>query len=122
ELPLGFAGGVVTSPERQIWEQVCLLLKNRIGAAMVERWFSRTGIHDLDTVRLVVRVPNLMNQYWIEDHFMAVLLEAVAEAVGGAREIAFQVTADPNETLPLLREAALRQDHSVAKETDLDTI
>jgi chromosomal replication initiator protein len=122
ELPLGFAGGVVTSPERQIWEQVCLLLKSRIGVSMVERWFSRTGIHELDAVRLVIRVPNLMNQYWIEDHFMAALIEAVAEALDGAREIAFQVVADPAEALPVLREAALRSDHSSPKESDLDTL
>lgn len=122
ELPLGFAGGVVTSPERQIWEQVCLLLKGRIGVPMVERWFSRAGIHELDAVRLVIRVPNLMNQYWIEDHFMAALLEAVAETLDGAREIAFQVVADPAEALPVLREAALRSDHSSPKESALDAI
>ena len=84
ELPLGFSGGIVTSPEQQAWEQICLLLKARIGPSMVERWFSRAGVHELDAVHLVIRVPNLMHQYWIEDHFMASVIEVVAEALGSA--------------------------------------
>src|SRR5262245_37221212 len=103
ELPLGFAGGIVTTPEQQAWEQICWRLKSRIGAPQMERWFSRAGVHELDAVRLVIRVPNVMHQYWIEDHFMATLLEVVADAFDGAREIAFEVVFDPtSEKLPEL--------------------
>src|SRR5688572_955543 len=88
ELPLGFVGGIVTTPEQQAWEKVRQRLKGRVGAHAMERLFSRSGVHELDAVRMVLRVPNLMHQYWIEDHFMAMLLEAVAEALGEPREIA----------------------------------
>ncbi len=116
ELPLGFSGSIVTTPEQQMWEQVCLLLKSRIGAQTVERWFSRAGILSMDAVRLTIRVPNLMHQYWIEDHFMSSLLEVVAEALGGAREIEFQIVDDPAEKEPLLREAARSSDRAAPKE------
>jgi chromosomal replication initiator protein len=122
ELPLGFSGGIVTSPEQQAWEQICLLLKARIGPSMVERWFSRAGVHELDAVHLVIRVPNLMHQYWIEDHFMASVIEVVAEALGSAREIAFQIVDDPAEKMPLLREAARSSDHALPKDAVLESI
>ena len=122
ELPLGFAGSIVTTPEQQTWEQICLLLRSRIGVSEVTRWFSRAGIHELDAVRLVIRVPNLMHQYWIEDHFMASLLEVIAEALGGAREIEFHVVEDPTEKLPLMREAARGSDHSATKEAVVEGV
>src|SRR3954465_9782060 len=122
ELALGFSGGILRGPEQQAWEQICLLLKARIGPSMVDRWFSRAGVHQLDAVHLVIRVPNLMHQYWIEDHFMASVIEVVAEALGSAREIAFQVVDDPAEKMPLLREAARSADHSVPKDAVVESI
>src|SRR5262245_61143182 len=116
ELPLGFSGSVVTSPEQQAWEKVRERLRGRVGAHSMERWFSRAGVHALDAVRLVIRVPNEMHQYWIEDHFMAPLLEAVAEALDGAREIEFHVVPDPaEEAQPVLREAARSPEHRVPR-------
>jgi chromosomal replication initiator protein len=89
---------------------------------MVERWFSRAGVHELDAVHLVIRVPNLMHQYWIEDHFMASVIEVVAEALGSAREIAFQIVDDPAEKMPLLREAARSSDHALPKDAVVESI
>jgi chromosomal replication initiator protein len=123
ELPLGFAGGLVTTPEQQAWEQICWRLKSRIGTPMMERWFSRAGVHELDGVRLVIRVPNAMHQYWIEDHFMASLLEVVADALGGAREIDFLVIADPaHEALAEYREAARSPERGAHVKKDKDGV
>ena len=117
ELPLGIVDNGEASPEQQAWEQICMRLRGRVGAPTVERWFAKAGVHQLDNLNLVIRVPNLMHQYWIEDHFMAPLIETATEALHGAREISFQVVSEPvREELPEYREAARAPERSSAVE------
>lgn len=54
-------------------------MKERIGPLMFERWFQRVGMQLLDDQRLVLLVPNLMHQYWIEDNYQQLLQVAASE-------------------------------------------
>jgi chromosomal replication initiator protein len=48
----------------------------------------------MDEKRLVLVVPNVMHQYWIEDNYTPVLQAAAVEVLQGPREIDYLVAAD----------------------------
>ncbi|HSI63211.1 MAG TPA: chromosomal replication initiator protein DnaA [Candidatus Saccharimonadia bacterium] len=107
ELPLKFAGVPELGPEVKAWSRASIDLSGKIGALSFERWFSKVSIERLDPAPVVLRVPNLMHQYWIEEHFMPQLSSAVADVAGGHKEIEFMVVPEaPAEIRPQLREAA----------------
>lgn len=103
--------GERSSREQQLWDKVRARVREQIGDSMYERWFSRAGVERVDGAKVVLRVPNLMHQYWIEDHYMPALRTALEEAVGSPCEVDFVVhlesTAEQHEPL---REAARQPD------------
>ncbi len=78
-------------------------MKERIGPLMFERWFQRVGMQLLDDQRLVLLVPNLMHQYWIEDNYQQLLQVAASEVLPGGREIDYMVAADAVSEPPVLK-------------------
>lgn len=72
-----------TSANDNRWRAVCASIKDRIGASMFDKWFSKAALVDLSDTRLVFSVPNLIHQYWIEDNYLK-QLQAAAESVTGA--------------------------------------
>lgn len=111
ELPLGIVEGGRASRERQVWEKLCVQLRQQIGGSMFDRWFERSSLDHLDDARAVLRVPNLMHQYWIEDHYLPAIHSAFDAVLGGSREVEFVVFADHSHEQPEpLREAARNPD------------
>jgi chromosomal replication initiator protein len=66
------------------WSAVRANIRERIGAPMYEKWFSSAALVDLNDTRIVLSVPNLIHQYWIEDNYKKQLHAAVEMATGGA--------------------------------------
>lgn len=92
---------------QQLWDKARARVQAQIGDAMYERWFSRAGVERVDGSKVVLRVPNLMHQYWIEDHYMPVLRAAIEEATGSLCEVDFVVHLEAAAEQPEpLREAA----------------
>ncbi|RBP44527.1 chromosomal replication initiator protein [Roseimicrobium gellanilyticum] len=110
-LPLKFPGVPEPGPEVKAWKKAAVDLSGKIGALSFDRWFSKVSIERLDPAPVVLRVPNLMHQYWIEEHFMQQLSSSIAEVAGGHCEIEFMVVPEtPVESRPQLREAARSMD------------
>ena len=90
ELPLiyqtGDDGHAVAASE---WERICAVLKANIGASNFERFFAPITVVSLDGTRLILRVPNVMHEYWIADHYQTILNGAIAEVMDGARAVEF---------------------------------
>jgi chromosomal replication initiator protein len=106
-LPLKFPGVPEPGPEVKAWKKAAVDLSGKIGALSFDRWFSKVSIERLDPAPVVLRVPNLMHQYWIEEHFMPQLSSSIADVAGGHSEIEFMVVPEAVvETRPQLREAA----------------
>ncbi|WP_009963081.1 chromosomal replication initiator protein DnaA [Verrucomicrobium spinosum] len=103
ELPLWTGGSPVATPEEEPWSRIKALMKERIGPLMFERWFQRVGMQLLDDQRLVLLVPNLMHQYWIEDNYQQLLQVAASEVLPGGREIDYMVAADAVSEPPVLK-------------------
>ncbi len=69
------------------WRAVCENMRERIGAPMFEKWFSKAALVDMSDTRVVLSVPNLIHQYWIEDNYKKQLHAAVELVTGGVRTV-----------------------------------
>ncbi len=105
ELPLWTGGSPESTPEVEPWGRIKALMRERIGPLMFERWFQRVGMQLLDDQRIVLLVPNLMHQYWIEDNYQQLLQVATSEVLPGGREIDYIVAADAVSEPPSLKSA-----------------
>jgi chromosomal replication initiator protein len=104
------------------WELVRNLLRERVGAAMYDRWFAPVELRELDGTHLLLVVPNVMHQYWIEDNFTTILNGAIAEVLGGSRTVEFlaeeKAPAVPYE-VPFIRQSGPKKSE-VVLETSQD--
>jgi chromosomal replication initiator protein len=71
------------------WQRACELLKTRIGSEF-QRWFTGLTAETDESGNVIVHVPNPIHQLWIESNYLAVLGEALAEVLGGQRQIIFR--------------------------------
>lgn len=76
------------------WNAVCENMRERIGAPMFEKWFSKANLVDISDTRVVVSVPNLIHQYWIEDNYKKQLHAAVELVTGGVRTVDIMTRAE----------------------------
>ena len=82
------------------WEQICEILRRKLGEDNFSRCFSGTRARIKDGQRLLLSVPNPIHQLWIESNFSGILNDAVAEVLGTAASIEFNVTSDQPGFLP----------------------
>ncbi len=104
ELPLWNEPEAVIAQDNW-WSAALNLLRDRIGASMFDKWFANVTLQSEDTNLVTLAVPNLIHLYWIEDNYKPVLVSAIAEALGGSREIEFVTAASNAGTLPQIMEA-----------------
>jgi chromosomal replication initiator protein len=64
------------------WDQMRVILKRKLGEENFQRCFSGSSAQITDDNRVVIHVPNLIHQLWIESNFSGVLADAAAEALG----------------------------------------
>lgn len=82
------------------WDDICALLLKKLGKSNYTRCFSGTTARITDDHRVVVHVPNLIHQLWIESNFSGTFTDAVAEVLGKAASIEYHVTSEPLRPLP----------------------
>ncbi|CAN5733424.1 chromosomal replication initiator protein DnaA [soil metagenome] len=116
---LALWSGSAKSPDKQAnsMDEVMVRLREKIGAAMYERWFQRIVLEKGEGGHVTLKVPNLMHQYWIEDNYLPVLLTVLAEIFHLPCDVEFKVvseTAAPVLEFPVpVREAARSMDRNV---------
>ncbi len=72
------------SADDKRWFAVRESIRERIGAPMFEKWFANAALVGMSDTRVVISVPNLIHEYWIEDNYRKQLHEAVEHAIGGS--------------------------------------
>lgn len=82
------------------WEQVCAILLRKLGRDNYTRCFSGTTASITDDQRVVVHVPNPIHQVWIESNFSGTFADAVAEVLGAAATIEYEIASEPLRPLP----------------------
>lgn len=83
------------------WDQICKILLNRIGKDNYTRFFAGTTAKIMDDQRVIVHVPNPIHQFWIECNFSGTFKDAVAEVLGTAADIQYEVASEPLRPMPV---------------------
>ena len=82
------------------WEQICEILRRKLGEDNFSRCFSGTRARIEDGQRLLLSVPNPIHQVWIESNFSGTFADAVAEVLGAAATIEYEIASEPLRPLP----------------------
>ena len=81
-----------------LWEQVCEQLKQKITADSYNRWFSSTSAEITEDGRVILKVPNPIYQFWIEDNFAIPLKESLLNVLGRPCQLVFEVPSTNGST------------------------
>jgi chromosomal replication initiator protein len=111
ELPL-WMNTAAAKAQDEWWIQVRAKVRERIGPVMFERWFSQVTPVGTEGRRVILRVPNLMHLYWIEDNFKAALSSAVAEVFDSPQDVELLATSEDARPEPVTKPSNAK--HAVA--------
>jgi chromosomal replication initiator protein len=75
------------------WDKICTLLMKKLGHDNYTRCFSGTTARIANN-RVVLHVPNPIHQLWIESNFSGTVTDAVAEVLGAAGSIEYEVSSE----------------------------
>jgi chromosomal replication initiator protein len=83
----------------EIWEQVLLMMKERMSGPTFETWFTGTRIasYDEKTNRLVVHAPNSFTRNWLQKHYTRVIENALTALTEHEFSVHFAVSTESTE-------------------------
>ena len=59
----------------EIWDEVLLLLEDRVNRQTFDTWFKPVAVDSIDGEVLRIAVPNRFFEEWIREHYYRVLCE-----------------------------------------------
>jgi chromosomal replication initiator protein len=65
--------------QERIWEEILLLIENRMSKQGYDTWFSQSKLLSLDTSKLVIEVPSKFHRDWIKEHHWSTLADVIKE-------------------------------------------
>ncbi|HEX9020425.1 MAG TPA: chromosomal replication initiator protein DnaA [Nitrospirota bacterium] len=78
--------------QKRVWEEILLLIENRMTKQGYDTWFSQSKLHALDENRLEIEVPSKFHRDMIKDRYWDTLTEVIREVTKrGDMEIEFFV-------------------------------
>ncbi|MGI6087351.1 MAG: chromosomal replication initiator protein DnaA [Kiritimatiellia bacterium] len=87
-----------------IWKKCCIKLKKKLHEDIYSRWIAVISAGRIESDTMVLYVSNDIYQSWLEENYLPVIQETVAEVSGEAFNIIFEV--NQNAELPLPVEVA----------------
>jgi chromosomal replication initiator protein len=102
---------------KQIWEQLSAILRQRMSADGYQRWFSDVSVLDCDERSLNLSVPNPIHQFFIESNYSALLSAAVEEIFKSTRQLYFIPRELQEQEMENKSKASLAQASSASKKT-----
>ncbi len=65
--------------QEKIWEEILLLIENRMSKQGYDTWFSQSKLRSVDGNRLLIEVPSKFHRDWIKEHHWATLSDVIRE-------------------------------------------
>jgi chromosomal replication initiator protein len=88
----------------QVWEEILLLIENRMSKQGYDTWFSQSRLYSLDGNRLLIEVPSKFHRDMIKDRYWEILTSVIKDVTKQDRmEIDFFVK--PQEQKKPVRQA-----------------
>lgn len=88
----------------KIWEEIQLLIENRMSRQAYDTWFSQSKLLALDGSRIQIEVPSKFHRDWIREHYWTILADIIKEVTKREdTEIDFYVQPQPQQKKKLHR-------------------
>lgn len=82
----------------KVWEEILLLIENRMSKQGYDTWFSQTRLNSLEENRFVIEVPSKFHRDWIREHHWSMLTDVIREVTKrDSMEIDFFVQPQPRK-------------------------
>ena len=65
--------------QERVWEEILLLIENRMSKQGYDTWFSQSKLMFLDGSKLVIEVPSKFHRDWIKEHHWITLTDVIKE-------------------------------------------
>jgi chromosomal replication initiator protein len=93
---------------KPLWTSIATALRAEVSADIYDRWFKDVEPVEIGPDHVILRVPNDIYRYWIEDNYLGSLRAAILIALNGPREVRFVSSEVPHvpEPPPAPRPAA----------------
>ena len=65
--------------QEKIWEEILLLIENRMSKQGYDTWFSQSKLLSVDGNRLLIEVPSKFHRDWIKEHHWGTLSDVIRE-------------------------------------------
>ena len=65
--------------QERVWEEILLLIENRMSKQGYDTWFSQSKLMSLDGNKLVIEVPSKFHRDWIKEHHWVTLTDVIKE-------------------------------------------
>ena len=63
----------------RVWEEILLLIENRVSKQGYDTWFSHSHLRSFEGTTMVIEVPNKFHRDWIREHYWDSLTEIIRE-------------------------------------------
>lgn len=81
---------------QKVWEEILLLIENRVSKQGYDTWFSQSRLLSIDGGRLVIEVPSKFHRDWIKEHYLDTLVEIIQE-VTKKKDIEIEFFVEPQK-------------------------
>ena len=71
------------------WSSIATTLRSEVTADIYDRWFKQVEPVEIGPEQIVLRVPNDIYRYWIEDNYLGALRAAILLTLNGPRQVRF---------------------------------
>ncbi len=89
----------------RVWEEILLLIENRVSKQGYDTWFSQSKLLSFDNGKMVVEVPSKFHRDWIKEHYGDSLNEIIKEITKREEiEIEFFVQPQQKKTAQQIKE------------------
>ena len=89
-----------SDPLKTIWSKISTALRAEVTPDIFDRWFKAITPVEISAEQIVMRVPNEIYRYWIEDNYLGSLHAAIILALNGPRQIRFVDAGISNVPVP----------------------
>ena len=89
--------------QERIWEEILLLIENRMSKQGYDTWFSLSKLHSLDGNRLLIEVPSKFHRDMIKDRYWESLNDVIKE-VTKRHDMEIDFFVQPQQTKKILRQ------------------
>jgi len=67
--------------QERVWEEILLLIENRISKQVYDTWFSQSKLLSIDGNKMLIEVPSKFHRDWIKEHHWGTFYDVIKEVM-----------------------------------------